>query len=59
LPSERGFRFVPDVIEENARITEDNKLVLGVLDPSGPGVAGGVEEVDISGRVFNRRGRIR
>ena len=29
-------------------MTEDNKLELGVLDASGPGVAG---EVDISGRV--------
>jgi hypothetical protein len=46
--SEGGFRFVPDAIDEKALMTEDNKLVLGVLDASGPGVAG---EVDISGRV--------
>jgi hypothetical protein len=43
LTSGRRFRFVPDVIEENALIAEDNKLVLGVLGISGPS--------DISGRV--------
>jgi hypothetical protein len=48
LSSEGGFRFVPDVIEEKALITDDNMLVLGVLDDSGPGVSG---EADISSRV--------
>jgi hypothetical protein len=39
--------LVPDVIEEKALMTDDNMLVLGVLDASGPGVSG---EVNISGR---------